>query len=304
MGTDNTKFTAILEDVIDEGWDIIITGGINISQPLQEVAEEYPEQKFILFDETVEYDDGQNSNIYCMTYRSYEGGYLAGALAGLVSSSEDLPKSNDNNIIGFAGGFDIPLINDWLVGYIQGASSVNPDIKVGVGYMNSFTDAAKGKEIGIALYNSGADVVIQAAGGAGMGVLDAAKEKGAYAIGTDSDQSALFANDEEKANAILSSVMKRVDISIKMAIEEYINGTLEFGTCKSYGVAEKCIELADNEWYQNNVPTDIRETMEEITDKIAVGEIKIDSAFDMSDDEVSEIKKTGEAIIELRWHNG
>lgn len=290
MGTDNTKFTAVLEDVIDEGWDVIITGGINISQPLQEVAAEYPEQRFILFDETVEFSDGQNANIHCMTYRGYEGGYLAGSLASLVSASNDMPKSNDKNTIGFAGGFDIPLINDWLVGYIQGATAVNPDVKVGIGYMNSFTDAAKGKEIGIALYNAGADVVLQAAGGAGLGVLDAAKEKGAYAIGTDSDQAELFSSDKDKANSILSSVMKRVDISIRMAIEEYIDGTIEFGNFKSYGVSEGCIELADNDWYQENVTSDIREKMVEITDKLESGDIKVDSAFDLTDDELTELK--------------
>lgn len=291
MGTDNTKFTSILEDVIAEGWDIIITGGINISQPLQEVAENYPDQKFMLYDEAVEFEDNQNSNIYCMTYRSYEGAYLAGALAALGTSPETLPKANDKDIIGFAGGFDIPLINDWLVGYIQGAQGINSDIKVGIGYMNSFTDAAKGKEIGIALYNSGADIVFQAAGGAGLGVLDAAKEKGAYAIGTDSDQSALFANDEEKANAILASILKRVDISIKMAIEEYINGTLEFGTSKSYGIAEGCIELTDNEWYQKNVPAEVREKVADINKKIASGEIQVKSAFEMTDAEVATMKE-------------
>ncbi|MDU4973255.1 MAG: BMP family ABC transporter substrate-binding protein, partial [Hungatella hathewayi] len=69
MGTDITKYSATLEDVIHEGWDIIITGGVNISQPLQEAAEEYPNQKFILYDESVDFSDGANSNIYCMTYK-------------------------------------------------------------------------------------------------------------------------------------------------------------------------------------------------------------------------------------------
>lgn len=281
MGTDNTKFYATLEDVINEGWDIIITGGVNISQPLQEAAEEYPDQKFILYDESVDFSDGANSNIFCMTYKCQEGGYLAGVLAAGTSETGE---------IGFAGGFDIPLINDWLVGYIEGAKLVNPDIKVNAGYMNSFTDAAKGKEIGVALYNSGADVVFQAAGGAGLGVLDAAKETGNHAIGTDSDQSELFSSDAQKADAIYASILKRVDLSIDKAIGEYLDGNLNFGTVETYGLSDGCIEITDNEWYQKNVPEEVREKIAEARQNIIDGKVEIKSAFDMTDDEVAKLK--------------
>lgn len=289
MGTDQTKFAATFEDVIDEGWDIIITGGINVSPILVEIAEEYPKQKFILYDESVDYSAGDYENIYCMTYKSYEGAFLGGVLAALTTTSTEMPHANESKSIGFMGGFNIPLINDHLVGYIQGAREIVPDIKVGVGYSNSFTDAAKGKEIGLSLYNSGIDIIYQAAGGAGLGVLDAAKEANAYAIGTDSDQSALFANDEEKANAILTSMMKRVDISIDIAIGKYINDSLPFGTCETYGIAEGCIELTINDWYNTNVSEDIRAKVAEYQEKIYSGEIKVLSAFDMSDDEVKKL---------------
>lgn len=281
MGTDITKYSATLEDVIHEGWDIIITGGVNISQPLQEAAEEYPDQKFILYDESVDFSDGANSNIYCMTYKCYEGGYLAGVLGASASKTGQL---------GFAGGFDMPLINDWLVGYIEGARTVNPDIKINTGYMNSFTDAAKGKEIGIALYHAGADIVFQAAGGAGLGVLDAAKETGNHAIGTDSDQSELFSSDAEKADAIYASILKRVDISIEKAVGDYLDGKLEFGTVKTYGLSDGCIEITDNSWYQKNVPAAAREKVAEAKQNIIDGKVEIKSAFDMTDEEIASLK--------------
>ncbi len=281
MGTDITKYSAALEDVINEGWDVIITGGVNISQPLQEAAEEYPDQKFILYDESVDFSDGANSNIFCITYKCYEGGYLAGVLAAGTS---------ETNEIGFAGGFDIPLINDWLVGYIEGAKLINPDIKVNTGYMNSFTDAAKGKEIGVALYNSGADIVFQAAGGAGLGVLDAAKETGNHAIGTDSDQSELFSSDAEKADAIYASILKRVDLSIDKAIGKFVEGSLEFGAVEIYGLSDGCIEITDNEWYQKNVPAEVRDKITEAKQSIIDGEVEIKSAFDMTDEEVAKLR--------------
>lgn len=290
MTTDTEKYVPTMEDVIAEGWDIIITGGINISQPMQEMAAKYPDQKFFLYDETVDFADGKNANVYTMTYKANEGAYLAGALAGMVTKS-DMPNANADNVIGFAGGFDIPLINDWLVGYIKGAQSQNADVKVGVGYMDSFTDAPKGKEVALSLYNSGADIIIQAAGGAGLGVLDAAAEQGKYAIGTDSDQAAMFSSDEAKANAILTSVLKRVDLSIVMSIGWYMDGSLQFGTNASFGIAEGCFELADNEWYEKNVPQEMRDTLDETYAKLASGEITVPSAFDMSDDEIAALKK-------------
>lgn len=283
MGTDTTKFSATLDDVCNEGWDVIITGGVNIAEPLQEAAAEYPDQKFILYDESVDFSDGANANIYCITYKSYEGAYLAGVLAA---------SQTETGILGFAGGFDIPLINDWLVGYISGAQAVRSDIKVSAGYMSSFTDAAKGKEIGLALYNGGADVVLQAAGGAGLGVLDAAKETGKHAIGTDSDQSELFSNDEAKANAIYASIMKRVDVSLDKAIEKYIAGDLAFGSSEIYGIAEGCIEITDNAWYQANVSQEVRDAVEQAKQDIIDGKIVVATAFDMTDDEVAALKES------------
>lgn len=282
MGTDITKYSATLEDVINDGWDLIITGGVNISQPLQEAAEEYPDQKFILYDESVDFSDGANSNIYCMTYRCSEGGYLAGVLGASVTKTGRL---------GFAGGFDIPLINDWLVGYIEGARAVRPDIKIDTGYMNSFTDAAKGKEIGLALLNGGADTVFQAAGGAGLGVLDAAKETGKHAIGTDSDQSRLFAGDAAKADAIYASILKRVDISIDKAVGEYVNGTLSFGTVKTYGLSDGCIEITDNQWYEKNVPDEARAAVDQAKQDIIGGKIEVKSAFQMTDGDIESLKR-------------
>lgn len=282
MGTDITKYSATLEDVINDGWDLIITGGVNISQPLQEAAAEYPAQKFILYDESVDFSDGANSNIYCMTYRCSEGGYLAGVLGASVTKTGQL---------GFAGGFDIPLINDWLVGYIEGAQAVRPDIKINTGYMNSFTDAAKGKEIGLALLNGGADIVFQAAGGAGLGVLDAAKETGKHAIGTDSDQSQLFAEDGKKADAIYASILKRVDISIDQAVGEYVNGSLPFGTAQTYGLSDGCIEITDNQWYQRNVPQVARDGVDKAKQDIISGSVKVKNAFDMTDGDIDVLKR-------------
>ncbi len=142
----------------------------------------------------------------------------------------------------------------------------------------------------MALYNSGADIVFQAAGGAGLGVLDAAKETGNHAIGTDSDQSELFSSDAEKADAIYASILKRVDLSIDKAIGKFAEGSLEFGAVEIYGLSDGCIEITDNEWYQKNVPAEVRDKITEAKQSIIDGEVEIKSAFDMTDEEVAKLR--------------
>ena len=208
----------------------------------------------------------------------------------LLEFAQDDPFAYSYNdaCTAFARGESVMFpIGSYAVPQIQ---SVNPDIKIGTGYMNSFTDAAKGKEVGLALYNAGSDIVFQAAGGAGLGVLDAAKEAGMHAIGTDSDQSEMFSSDTEKANAIYTSIMKRVDLSIDKAIGKYVDGDLEFGTVDVYGVADGCIELTDNSWYQENVPQEVRDAVEAAKQDIIGGSVTPSSAHDMDDEEVQKMK--------------
>lgn len=290
MGTDQSKFASSYEDLIDEGWDLIIVIGINAGQPMLDVAAKYPEQKFILVDELIDFSNGQNANVFTMNHKTYEGSYLIGALAALCTSSS-MPNMNPDKAIGFVGGMDIPVINDFLVGYLQGAKSVDPDVKVTIGYISSFTDAAKGKEIGLSMFNTNVDAVYQAAGGAGLGALDAAAETGKYAFGTDADQSELFKADEKKANAILASMLKRVGNSIRITVKDYMDGALKFGTNRDFGTAEDCIAITDtNQWYTKNVPQDIQKQVADIKAKVKSGEIKVKTFYEMSEEEFTTLK--------------
>lgn len=97
-----------------------------------------------------------------------------------------------------------------MVGYIQGAQYVDPEVKVAVSYAGDFVNPAKGKELSLIQYNSGVDIIFNVAGGTGLGIFDAAKEKTKYAIGVDSDQAMLLKDtDNDKANLIVTSAIKR-----------------------------------------------------------------------------------------------
>jgi basic membrane protein A len=291
MTYDQSKWEPTLQDVSEQDWDIVILGTWQMTEYLEKIAPQHPEKKYIIFDTSVNYDNGNLSNVYSIEYKQNEGSFLAGALAAKVTTST-MPKANDKKIIGFLGGMDIPVINDFLVGYIQGAKYVDKDIKVAISYIGDFADSAKGKEMALAQYDQGADIGFNVAGQAGLGQLDAAKDKGRYAIGVDSDQALQFASDPAKADLITTSVLKRVDNSLLRAVKMHKEGTIKYGTREQLGFKEECIGLADNEYYKKIVPEEFRKLMDELKAKVVSGEIVVDSALGMDTNKLNEIRNS------------
>ncbi|MDC7124375.1 MAG: BMP family ABC transporter substrate-binding protein, partial [Spirochaetales bacterium] len=265
VGYDSSKWEPALLDLCDEGHDIIICGTWQMQSIVAEIAPEYPEQKFIVYDTSMDYSDGGYSNVYSIEYLQNDGSFLAGVLAAGMSKS---------GVIGFVGGMDNTVILDFLVGYINGAKTVNSDIKVVPSFVGNFSDSAKAKELTFAQYQMGADVVFSCASNAGEGTMQASAEKGQMAIGVDSDQAMLYKeSNPELANLIISSVLKRVDQSIFLAVQQAIDGSLPWGTRVGLGINESCVGLADNEFYQANVPAEVRDEVANYESKIKNGEI-------------------------------
>lgn len=281
MGADATKYETNVLDASDAGYDIIIGSGWQLQEPFQNVAQDYPDTKYIIFDAAVDYTKGDYSNVYSITYKANEASYLAGIMAASMSKTGTL---------GFLGGMDGAGINDFLIGYIEGAKSVNPDIKVISGYVGSYSDSPKCKEMALAQYNQGADFVFTAAGASGIGTLEAAKETGKFAIGVDSDQAMLYAtSDPAQSELIPASVMKNVNTTLVRAYEKILDGSLTWGKEEQLGLADGAVGLSDNEYYQKLVPEDVKTKITEASDKIANSEITVTSAFGLTTDQVTEI---------------
>ena len=293
LGYDPSTFKPGLEDAADSDYDIVICGTWQMQEALQEIAPEYPDKKFIIFDTSVDYKQGDLDNVYSILYKQNEGSFLAGALAAMVTTSKELPDANPQKLIGFLGGMDIPVINDFLVGYIEGAKYIDKDMKVLISYAGSFSDPAKGKELVLAQYRQGADISFNVAGETGLGLLDAAKEAKKYAIGVDSDQAMLFKDsDPEKAQRTLTSMLKRVDNSLYRALNLHLQGKLPYGKAEALGLAEQAVGLAKNEFYKKYVPKDIQAKIIELENKIIKGEIKVDTAFGMGQQELTNLRNS------------
>ena len=210
------------------------------------------------------------------------GSFLAGMAAASVS---------ETGVIGFIGGEDSTIVNDSLVGYLEGAAYVNPDIKAIVSYTGNWDDSAKGKELALVQYNAGADVVFQLASNAGVGVFEAAKETGKLAIGSDTDQSAIFtSSDPDKAAAILTSSLKRVDTSLLHAYELYKAGTVPYGTCEQLGLDKECVGIVENDNFSAHVSAEQADKIAQAKQDIIDGKITVSSAYGMSTEEISAFK--------------
>lgn len=188
----------------ESGANPIVVMGFQNEETLKEVAPDYPDTSFVLIDAVVDLP-----NVRSVIFAEHEGSYLVGMLGALASKS---------GTISFVGGMDIPLISAFACGYAQGAKAVNPDIKVIVNYTGdtpaAWNDPVKGGEIAKAQMSQGSDVIFAAAGGTGLGVLQAAADAGKLSIGVDSNQNHLH------SGKVLTSMLKLVDNAVYEAFKE------------------------------------------------------------------------------------
>jgi len=276
---DTARWEPDLTQLAEGDWDIIIAGTWQLQEILEKLAPQHPEKKWFTYDTSVDYSKEGLDNVYSILYSQNEASFLVGALAAMVTKS-DMSAANPQKVAGFLGGMDIPVINDFKVGFIQGAEYIDPDVDVLVSYAGAFSDPAKGKELTLAMFDQGADITFNVAGETGLGGIDAAKEKKKYTIGVDSDQYQLFKDsDPEKAQWIITSMMKNVDTSIYRGIKLHLEGELPYGEAEQLGLAEGGVGIAVNENYLETVPEEFRNKVKEIEDLIIDGTIDVDTAI-------------------------
>ena len=276
--TDSAKWEAAMCDLCEEDYDLIITGGSLMKDTIQTVAPMYQDVPFICYDVNLDFDTIDMPNVYSMDFYQNQAAYMAGVIAASMTETD---------YIGFVGATKIPVIYDFMVGFISGAQEINPDIKVAVAFTNDFNDATLAKELAMAQIDDGADIVYPACGNAAAGVYEAARDKGVYAIGNDQDVATKYAkSDESIQKVILASVMKKVDNAVTSAYERYIAGELPFGTQETVGVATDGAGIVKNEYYEEMIPEEVRTIVADYEEKITNGEIEVPTAIGMEADEI------------------
>ncbi|MCC6798764.1 MAG: BMP family ABC transporter substrate-binding protein [Anaerolineae bacterium] len=287
LGIDPANWESGLADAMadTDAYDLMIVGTFQMGEYLAKRVHLYPDKYFIMYDDSVRYDEPEFCvegcvNVYSVTYAQNEGSFLAGVYAGAITRS-DLEGINPEHIIGAVGGQDIPVINDFIAGYEQGACLVNPDTQLLIQYAGGWNDPAKGKEIALAMYEQKADIVFQIAGGTGVGVFEAAQEQGRYAIGVDSDQATIIGEtNPDQAQYVLTSMLKNVDNSLYRAVDLFLKGELPFGESEVLGIAEGGVGLAENDIYEDNSPEWVLDLVDAAADAVDEGTITIVTVFE------------------------
>ena len=244
--------------------DLVLTAGYQMGDVLARVAPEFPDVNFAIFDVVLDIP-----NVASVNYKSNEGSFLVGAIAALKSES---------NKIGYIGGADVPLLQEFEAGYVAGIYAVNPDAEVTVEYISKdatgFGQPERAKELALAQYANGIDVIYTAAGGSGQGVLEAAQEQQKFIIWVDANGNHLA------PGIVLTSMTKEIPTSVQRIIREAVEGSFMAGV-RYFGLEDGEVSYAVDEHNQSLLSDDIIATVESLKAKIIAGEIVVPNTISL-----------------------
>ena len=256
--TNESQRDQALRRMARRGADVVVAVGFSFATPLEEIAKEFPDTKFVIIDGVVE-----EPNVQSVVFKEHEGSFLVGMAAAMAS---------ETGKVGFVGGMDIPLIRNFAHGYQQGVKHVDPDAEVLVNMTGTtpaaWNDPAKGAELAQSQFDRGADVVYAAAGGTGLGVLQAAADSGKLSIGVDSNQNYLH------PGSVLTSMLKRVDVAVYNAFKDAMEGDLAPGA-QNLGLAEDGVGYALDGHNRDLITSEMEARLEEAKQKIISGELEV-----------------------------
>jgi len=238
-----------------QGANPIVMAGFSWGTALSTVATEFPDTHFVVIDAVV---DGPN--VQSIIFDEHTGSFLVGVIAALKSQT---------GTVGFVGGMDVPIIHKFYCGYAQGAKAAKPDVKLIENYTGTtpaaWNDPVTAGELTKAQFDAGADVVFAAAGGSGLGVLQAAADAGKFGIGVDSNQNYLH------PGSVLTSMLKRVDVAVQTSLDD---ANFKPGLTV-LGLAENGVGYALDDNNKSVLTDDIKKAADDFSAKIQSGEITV-----------------------------
>jgi len=254
---DPEQNAACMENWAKADFDLIIAIGYANAAPVSEVAARYPDKSFACIDVA-----GEGSNVWSAVYREYEGDFVVGVLAALVTQTR---------MVGFIGGGITPVVRRIELGYAQGVRNVDSSISFISDYVGEFDNPEKGHLLAETQYTLGVDVIYQVAGRCGLGAIEAASEIGKWVISTGGDHSDLA------PYSVLTSRIKNVGKPVQDIIQAVLEDRFEGGVTKSYGFAEGGLMIAPIRPSVFKVVTPpIQNIMQEIQAQVVSGQIKVE----------------------------
>ena len=240
-----------------QGYNLTIGVGFTEADAIDTAANTFPKSDFAIVDVDQTEEKHKPPNLLGLLFREQETGYLVGYLAGL-----EMKRLPGSDVIGSVGGQKQPPVDRFIAGYQAGAKKAVPKIETLTGYSQNWVDQAKCKEIALNQIAAGSQVVFAVAGGCGLGALDAAKERGVWAVGVDADQSYL-------GKHILTSATKGVDEAVFQTIRDVVDGKFTGGNV-DYGLDQKGVGLGR---ISKRVPKDVVDRVNQVEQEIVDGKI-------------------------------
>jgi basic membrane protein A len=263
----NSDYVPNLSSLARQQYDLVIAVGFLMADAVDTVAARFPQTRFAIIDYPWEALKSKPKNVDGLVFKQEQGGYLVGYLAGLIQKDASLPRTKPGAVVASVGGQRIPPVVSYVAGFQAGARAADPGITTLNQYSNDFVDQAKCKELALNEIAQGADAILQVAGGCGLGALDAAKEQGVWGIGADADQGYL-------GPFMLTSALKRVDVSVFTAVKEVKAGTFAGGRSVVFDVRNGGIGIGT---ISPQVPKALVARVLKVRDQIAAGKIVVPS---------------------------
>lgn len=236
----SADFETNINQAVANGYQNIYGIGFPKTPAINAAAKKYPKNNFMIIDDIAK----KRQNVVSVTFHTEQSSYLAGVAAA---------KTTKTNQLGFIGGMESAVVKTFETGFVAGAKSVNPNIKVDVQYVGDFADAGKAKTIAASMYQNGSDVLYQAAGGAGAGVFTEAKDLNekqtkahkVWVVGVDVDQAAdgVYQATDGKSNFTLTSATKGVGTAVKDVTERAATDKFPGGQHLVYGLKNKGVAV-------------------------------------------------------------
>ena len=245
----------VLRGYAMQDYDIIIGHGFQFNDSAKKVAAEFPDSRFVVTSSDV----FQAPNLTSVNIDNEQQGFLAGVAAAMLTKT---------NVVGSIGGQDMPPIRGVLVGFEKGVKYINPDLEILSAMTGSFDDVAKTKETALVMISKKADIIVAAANQAGLGSIEACQEKGILAIGINQDQNSIA------PDTVVTSSMKNGSALITFVVEKFLKGELE-PEFYNLGIGEKAVHLAPWHGFDDKVPQEVKDKLQEVSAKISSGEIKV-----------------------------
>lgn len=282
-------------DVCGGGYDLVIGTSAGFADLIVEYAEHYPETTFVVVDADVTL-----SNVQSICFSQKEGYFLAGAAAAMVAGNANAEDADEEAVIGWVCGIDIPMIREWFAAYEQGAKYVNPDIQVTWAVAGQWEESETGKALITAQMEQGAAAVMYVPFDIGAAATDALAGNGLYLAEVDVETASEPEEGQKKAEAVLASVVRKPGAAVYDAIRQMSRETIAAGSQVALSLTDDAVELKFSDGLAGIVndedAEEIRELCKALKEKISAGEIVVGSSEETEAESESEAESEAESL--------